>query len=472
MDTSYRKTKIICTAGPAIHSYEMLKDLCAAGMNILRINMSHATHAFASESIEWIRRINKELPFPVAIMIDTQGPEIRTGTLQTNVKLKKGQEVAVTVRSDENVEHTSIQVTYDKIVDTVQIGNRITVDNGLINLEVLEKNGGRLLCRVLDDGLLGSKRHVNLPGLKVDLPSITDKDIEDIHFAMEQDVDYIALSFVRSAQDIDDARSLLKKTDSNIKIIAKIEDAEACVNRLEIIQATDAVMIARGDLGVETNAAELPQMQRSIVEDCAKQGCRVIVATHLLESMINCPVPTRAEVSDVANAIYEGVDAVMLSGETSIGQYPLRCVDQLISIAHCIEREEGVAFYRSLFCNTDKQSLAMSAVHLAESIKADGIVVFTHRGIMADLVTNCHPRTAPIFAITHDSKVQARLALNRYVWSFCVHFTPSDPEMTLETGLDALLERSILSAGTKVVVISDVFVEGKCIDSIQIRTIE
>ncbi|MEM6708127.1 MAG: pyruvate kinase [Pseudomonadota bacterium] len=475
-----RKTKIICTVGPATASYEGISALAEAGMNVVRLNMSHADHESARRAIGWVKTLNRKIPYPVAVLLDTQGPEIRTGMLSQPMNLETGDIVTVSVRDSVEVEQTSIHVNYQELVDVLSEGDRLTVDNGLINFEVLEKQGEQLVCRVLDGGKLGSKKHVNLPGIKVNLPAITAKDREDILFGIEHDVDFIALSFVRSAGDVAELRELLGAKAKNIKIVAKIEDQEGVSNIAEIVRAADGVMVARGDLGIETDVADLPNIQRRIVHACARQGRRCIVATHLLESMIENPIPTRAEVTDVANAIYEGVDAVMLSGETSVGKHPQRCVEQLVAISERAERWPGLGYERELSANTDKQHLAVHAVALAESIEAIGIVVITRRGIMADLVTNARPARVPIYAFTNHSQTRRRLALNRSVTAFRTTFS-TDPEKTLQRALKALIaargerpgegpvaEKVTGKVAGKVVVISDVLAETPT-DAIQIR---
>jgi pyruvate kinase len=463
----FRRTKIICTIGPATASYEMLEQLQQAGMNVVRLNMSHADQENATKIVGWVRTLNRKVHYPIAIMLDTQGPEIRTGDRAQPMVLTAGDVVTLTVRGDVDVEHRSIQVNYADLVTSVDVGDRITIDNGLINFDVLEKDGAQLKCRVVDGGTLGSKRHVNLPGVRVNLPSITEKDLKDIHWGMANDVDFIALSFVRSAADVVQLRQLLGARAQGIKIIAKIEDREGVANMDEIARAADGVMVARGDLGIETNIAEMPNLQRKIVRRCAVLGRRCIVATHLLESMIGNPIPTRAEVTDVANAIYEGVDAVMLSGETSVGRYPVRCVAQLDEIARTSEVLPGLGFEQELIATSDKQHLATSAARLAESVNAAGIVVITRRGIMADLVTNCRPRTVPIYAFTNNSQTRRRLVMNRSVISFRTAFS-QDPEKTLATAFKVLTQREGLAANAKVVVISDVLAQQR-IDAIQIR---
>ena len=463
-----RKTKIICTIGPATASFPMLEKLANAGMDIVRLNMSHGDHESAARVIKSIRTLNRKLNSPIAVLLDTQGPEIRTGDIADELELKNGSKITISVRDNVDVEASSIHINYDELIDTVDVGDRITVDNGIINLEVLNKNEmGTMDCKVIDGGILKSKRHVNLPGIRVNLPAITKKDRADILFSLEQQVDFIALSFVREAADVRELKELMGDKLGKIKIIAKIEDQSGVQNLDEILEEVDGIMVARGDLGVEINVAELPNVQRLIVQRCAEQGRRVVVATHLLESMIENPIPTRAEVTDVANAIYEEVDAVMLSGETTVGKHPVRCVEQLVEISKSTESFAGLGFTNSLKTENDKQSLAITAVQLAESLNAKGIVVITRRGFMADYVTNCHPQKTRIFAFTNDSQTRRRLILNRNLTPFRTAFS-SDPEKTLQTAFDALKQRADFRAGDKVVVISDVLA-GSGIEAIQIR---
>lgn len=465
-----RKTKIICTIGPATGSYPMLEKLARAGMNIVRLNMSHGDHTSAAKTIKSIKTLNRKVTYPVAILLDTQGPEIRTGDLTSELELKNGSIISISVRDVTAVEESSFHIHYDELIETVNVGDRITVDNGIINLEVLEKHEDRIMkCRVIDGGILKSKRHVNLPGIRVNLPAITKKDKADILFAMEQGVDFIALSFVREAKDVLELKQLMGRKAGKIKIIAKIEDQQGVSNLEEIIDVSDGIMVARGDLGIEINVAELPNVQRRIVRLCAEKGKRVIVATHLLESMIENPIPTRAEVTDVANAIYEEVDAVMLSGETTIGKHPIRCVEQLDEIASTTESIRGLEFTNELIKSTDKQHLAATAVELAESLDAQGIVVITRRGLMADYVTNCHPQKTRIYAFTNDSQTRRRLILNRNLSPFRTAFS-RDPERTLQNAFDVLKGRAEFQTGDKVVVISDVLA-GIGIEAIQIRFI-
>ena len=408
------KTKIIATIGPSTNKYNDLRDLHSAGMNVARINMSHASHADAISIIESIQKLNKiqsDLFGPIGILLDTQGPEIRTGINHSDIDLQTGDVVNLTIRDDVDVETSSIKINYKGLIRSVDKGSKISIDNGLLNFQVLAKDKENLKCKVLDGGTLGSKRHVNLPGVRVDLPSITKKDRKDISFAIKHNVSFIALSFVRSAKDIVTLRSILKRRKSQIKIIAKIENQEGLDNIHEITQAADMVMVARGDLGIETDLADLPNIQRRIMYASAKWGRRSIVATHLLESMINNPTPTRAEVTDVANAIYEGCDAVMLSGETSIGKYPIQCIKMIKKIASKTEHFRTLGYEKFLQDNSDWQNIAKGARDLASRVNADAIVIITRSGQTANVVSNTKPFRMPIFAFTNNKDTFHQLSL-------------------------------------------------------------
>ena len=408
------KTKIIATIGPSTNTYDSLKKLHMAGMNVARINMSHATHTDAQNIIDLVQQINSEQSVdhgPIGLLLDTQGPEIRTGINQSDMDLTVGDIVNLTIREDLDVETSSIQINYKGLIKSVSKGSRISLDNGLINFKVLAKDKENLTCKVLDGGKLGSKRHVNLPGVRVDLPSITKKDRKDILLAIKNNVSFIALSFVRSAQDINDLRDILKKKKSSARIIAKIENQEGLDNIHEITKATDIVMVARGDLGIETDLADLPNIQRRIMYATAKWGKRSIVATHLLESMIVNPTPTRAEVTDVANAIYEGADAVMLSGETSVGKYPVQCIKMLKNIAAKTENFRTLGYEKFLTDTSDWQNIAIAARDLATRINADGIVVVTRSGQTADVISSTKPFRMPIHAFTNNQQTFQQLSL-------------------------------------------------------------
>ena len=348
------------------------------------------------------------------------------------------------------------------------IGDIITVDNGLINLKVLSKQQQTMQVEVIDGGLLKSKRHVNLPGIRVNLPAITDKDRRDIEFGVTQGVDFVALSFVRQAEDIRQLHQLLGDKSEQIKVIAKLEDQEAISNLDEIVQAADGIMVARGDLGVEIPLEILPRVQRRIIRTCAQMGKRVIVATHMLESMIDNPIPTRAEVTDVANAVYEEADAIMLSGETTVGKHPIKCVEILDRIAQSIEKSRGLRFTDELSIDSNKQHIAKAAVDLATSISAKAIIVPTRHGRMANRVTNCHPQSI-ICAFTDNRVAKRQLVLNRNVLSFQIDFN-KDPEKTLASAAELMIQRDEFSPEDQVVVISDALA-GSGFEALQIRQI-
>ena len=464
-----RKTKIICTIGPATESIEMLEKLANAGMNVARLNMSHGDHFSHTKIIQAIQTLNKKLSHPIAILLDTQGPEIRTGDMANDLHLNEGDTISIVARGAEDVESTSIHINYDDLINDVNVGDMITVDNGLINLEVLSKKDRVMQVKVIDGGLLKSKRHVNLPGIRVNLPAITDKDRRDIEFGVQQGVDFIALSFVRQAEDIHELRELLGDKADKIKIVAKLEDQEAITNMVEIVAAADGIMVARGDLGVEIPLEVLPRVQRRIIRTCAEMGKRVIVATHMLESMIENPIPTRAEVTDVANAVYEEADAIMLSGETTVGKYPVKCVEILDRISRSTESSRGLRFTDNLKLEDDKQQIAMAAVNLAESISAKAIIVPTRRGRMANRVTNCHPQESIICAFTDNSRTRRQLVMNRNVLSYQIEFS-EDSEKTLATAAAIMIQRNEFSPDDRVVVISDALA-GSGFEAIQIRLI-
>lgn len=465
----FTKTKVIATIGPSTNSYEKLKNLHKAGMNVVRINMSHANHAYAQAIINHVKKLNKNeasLTNPIGILIDTQGPEIRTGISQSDIDLKVGEIVNLTIRDDVDVETSSIKINYKGLVKNVEKGSKISIDNGLINFKVLDKDNENLKCKVLDGGTLGSKRHVNLPGVRVDLPSITKKDRKDINFGIKNNVSFIALSFVRSAKDILTLRSILNRKKSPIKIIAKIENQEGLDNIHEITKAADIVMVARGDLGIETDLADLPNIQRRIMYASAKWGRRSIVATHLLESMIHNPTPTRAEVTDVANAIYEGADAVMLSGETSVGKYPTQCIKMLKKIAIKTEHFRTLGYEKFLQDNSDWQNIAQGARDLADRINADGIIVITRSGQTANVVSNTKPFRMPVHAFTNNLDTFYHLSL---IGGIEPHFIKS---ITNQSNTISKIKQKMISSNNSKKSLKFVFIAGiysaSHTDSIQI----
>ena len=465
-----KRTKIICTIGPATESYSSIRELYKAGMNVARLNMSHSDHRKAKKVIGWIKKLNEKVKNPVGILLDTQGPEIRTGDTSEIVDLEPGQLVSFTIRDEVDVETTSIRVHYDELIQSVDEGTLISLDNGLLNFKVLNKSKNQLECQVLDGGKLGSKRHVNLPGIRINLPSVTEKDKKDIAFGLKEDVDFIALSFVRDASDISDLKKVIKNRSKKVKIISKIEDREGLSNIEEICEASDGVMVARGDLGIETDLSNLPNIQRKIMSNCARYGVRSIVATHLLESMIENPTPTRAEVTDVANAIYEGADAVMLSGETTIGKHPIASVDFIHRIAKQTEKYRTLGYEDKLVIDTDWQHLGVAAKNIAESINADGIIAITRSGQTAEIVSNAKPFLIPIYAFSNNKKTIKHLSLAGSVNAF---YSPtySNHEKNINSVMRILSEELAPRRNLKFVVISGILSEHSA-DAIEIRNLE
>ena len=466
----HKRTKIICTIGPATGTFSSIKKLHEAGMNVARLNMSHSDHKNAKKIIDRIKKLNKTIHNPVGILLDTQGPEIRTGDTSQVVNLEPGQLVSFTIRDEVDVETTSIRVHYDELIQSVNVGTLISLDNGLLNFKVLKKSKNELECKVLDGGKLGSKRHVNLPGIRINLPSVTEKDKRDIAFGLKEDVDFIALSFVRNASDIDDLKKVLKNRAKKVKIISKIEDREGLSNIEEICQVSDSVMVARGDLGIETDLANLPNIQRKIMSNCARYGVRSIVATHLLESMIDNPTPTRAEVTDVANAIYEGADAVMLSGETTIGKYPIESVKFISRIAKQTEKYRTLGYESQLISKTDWQHLGVAAKDIAESIKADGIIAITRSGQTAEIVANAKPFMIPIFAFSNNKKTIKQLSLTGSVHAYKSSMY-SDHEKNLQSIMKILKKELSPTRELKFAVISGILSENSA-DAIEVRSLK
>lgn len=459
-----RKTNIICTIGPKTLQGNVLQQLADAGMGIARLNFSHGDHQSHAASIAQLKQLTK----PVAIMLDAQGPELRTADRVKPLLLKQGERVEVFTQTQNH--DKGIVVVYEQLMDSVAVGGQLSLDSGLINLAILEKQPNKLVCEVIDGGELGSRRHVNLPGVKVHLPAVTDKDKADIAFAIEQDLDFIALSFVRDASALNEVRALLKQHNSSIQLIAKIEEQQGLANLDEIIAAADGIMVARGDLGIEVGIERIPSYQRDMVKRCAAAGKPIIVATHLLESMIDSPIPTRAEVSDVATAVHQQADAIMLSGETSVGNYPVRCVEYLDRIASYSEQHTDELFAPLKAQQSPRELLAYSAVQLAERSQAKGVLLITKHGLMASYAAAAKPIKSHIFAFTFDAKVQRKLALLRAVSCSLLEFS-HNAEQVVQKAILCLQEKQQVSAGDRLVVLSD-FLLAESFDSVQLRVVE
>jgi pyruvate kinase len=347
----------------------------------------------------------------------------------------------------------------------------VLIDNGEIHMKVLAKDANKVECEVLTEGKLGSRRHINLPGVKVSLPALTSKDLADIRVGLEEGVDFIALSFVREAKDIRQLKAVMEDANPRPLIIAKIEDQLAVRNLDEIVAEADGIMVARGDLGIECPYEELPIIQRKIVKTCLQVGRPVIVATHMLESMIENPLPTRAEVTDVANAVFESADAIMLSGETTVGKYPVRCIEVFDRIARRIERSGGANFQEGARLTTPRQKLVKSGVVMANELRAEAILVFTMRGHMARYTAWMRPHHSPVHAVCPNRKVADSLSMNWGVVPLIIDFDQEDPERTIDDALHALIGMGVLSKGNTVVIIGAITSGEQIVDAVQMRVV-
>jgi len=411
---SMRRTKIVCTLGPASEEKAVIVNLVRAGMNVARLNMSHSTHQMHEKSIALIREIANELNTPIGILADLQGPKIRVGTLKEKVILESGQQFILTTR-DVPGNAIAVSVSLKDLPESVHKGQVILLDDGLLELVVDEVQNTDIYTTVVRGGELKDHKGINLPNASVKTSSITQKDISDLEFAIKHDVDMVALSFVRSAQDVVQLRSIMEEFGGSIPIISKIEKHEAVTNIDDIIAASYGIMVARGDLGIEIPIEQVPIVQKMIIEKCNQQAKPVITATQMLDSMIRNPIPTRAEATDVANAVFDGTDALMLSGETAFGQYPVEAVATMAKIAQYAEdsimykavMEERKIYTRSII--TD--AIAFSASESAKTLGADCIITATQSGYTARKISKYKPRI-PVLAVTTNKKVMNQLALS------------------------------------------------------------
>lgn len=412
MNRAERKTKIVATVGPASSSPKMLQRLIQAGVDIFRLNFSHGESGEKKELIGHIREVSARMGRDVGILADLQGPKIRTGRMKDNaMSLVKGQEVVITT-ADVLGENGIIPTIYRELPRDVKPGSRILLDDGLLEFKVNAVKGDDVCCQVITGGVLKNNKGINLPGVKVSAPSLTAKDRDDLQFCLGEAVDYIALSFVRTGEDVEELKRIISASGKQIPIVAKIEKPEALRNFSKILSVTDAVMVARGDLGVEVQAERVPVYQKKIIEACNKAGKPVITATQMLDSMIKNPRPTRAETSDVANAIIDGTDAVMLSAETASGDYPIEAVETMVKVALEVEHAGYMrcSGYEAASSSNIAQAVAESACMAASVLNAKAIVVFTQSGSTAALMSHFRPTTA-IIAFTNSAEIRRRLSL-------------------------------------------------------------
>ncbi len=452
----FRRNKIVATVGPASASEEMLLALMEAGADVFRLNFSHGQHADLAETVALIRELSRNRRQAVAILGDLQGPKIRTGMMREGVmSLTAGQSVVITT-ADVLGEKGLIPTTYGALPRDVSRGSRILLDDGLLELQVEKVVDEEVHCRVLVGGELKNRKGMNLPGVAVSAPALTEKDLVDLDFCLTQQLDYLALSFVRTAADVLQLKELLSQRQASILVIAKIEKPEAVENFTEILAASDGIMVARGDLGVEINSEKVPLIQKHIIRQCNLAGKPVITATQMLESMIQNPRPTRAETSDVANAILDGSDAVMLSAETASGKYPCQAVEMMVRVALDVERDPQlkVQFFHPLSDQSGTRSLpeaiGQAACQVARNVGAAAILAFTQTGSTAALVAKYRP-PMPVYAVTPSQAVRRRMALYAGVRSIRVDIE-GDTEAQIRSVDAAVLKAGVLKKGDIVVI--------------------
>jgi pyruvate kinase len=465
----------------------MLEEVIRSGADVCRLNMAHADHDWVRTMVARVRAAGAKVGRDIPIMMDVKGPEIRTGARTEPLELKTGDVVDMIVDPDAPASEgiPAIPVNYPLLVRDVPEGGLVLVDNGLIQLRVTEKTKERLRCRVEQPGRLGSRRHVNLPGIHVELPSLTEKDRNDVRCGVECGIDFFALSFVRSSSDIDTLRSFLSELGSRARIIAKIEDQSAINNLMDIIDAADALMVARGDLGIEVPYESLPLIQKNAIKLAMTAWKPVIVATHMLESMIENPVPTRAEVTDVSNAVLELTDSIMLSGETTTGKHPLKCIEVMTRIAKKMEGSLPVGFIGHARAKLDANRGAMAhtvfdvakiqilhaAANLALTLDNAAVIVFTRNGDLPRVLASSRPHGAPVFAFTEDPVILRRMRLSWGVIPFLLPFQEKQVD-TIHAAIECLKKEGWAGYGDHLVIMTNAILDGQIIDSVHLHRVE
>ena len=455
-----KKTKIICTMGPNEDDRQVMMDLAKNGMDIARFNFSHGTHEEQKERLDRLKSVREELDMPIAALLDTKGPEIRTGLLKDGKKvlLEEGKPFTLTTKSiegDEKICH----INYSGLAEDVSAGNRILIDDGLIELRVESVEGSEIHCVVINGGELGQRKGVNVPNVKIKLPALTEKDKEDIWFGIEQGFDFIAASFVRNADAIIEIKQMLSVAGSNIKVIAKIENEEGIENLDAIIEASDGIMVARGDLGVEIPAEKVPYLQKTIIRKCNEACKPVITATQMLDSMIRNPRPTRAEVTDVANAVYDGTDVVMLSGETAMGKYPVEALKMMVQIVMEAESHLDYSAYQARNISADNRknisnAVCFASVSTAYDLNAKVIVAPSISGFTARLLSKYRP-SAKIIGLSPNASAVRQMQIYWGVTPFVARRAEST-DILIASSVDLLKEKKILVSGDLAVVTAGV----------------
>ena len=450
-----KKTKIICTMGPNTNDREMLLELAKNGMDIARFNFSHGDYEEQRGRLELLKSVREELKLPIAALLDTKGPEIRTGLLKDDKKvtLVEGQTYTLTTREiigDDKIGH----INYAGLNEDVTAGNKILIDDGLIELEVMEVSGTEIVCRVINGGELGMRKGVNVPNVKIKLPALTEKDKADIQFGIEEGFDFIAASFVRTADSVYEIKRILEEAGANMKVIAKIENAEGIENLDSIIEASDGIMVARGDMGVEIPPEKVPYIQKTIIRKCNEACKPVITATQMLDSMIRNPRPTRAEVTDVANAVYDGTDVVMLSGETAMGKYPVEALKMMAQIVEASEAHLDYTSYRMRIVSSENahnisNAVCYSTVATAHELGAKAIVAPSISGFTTRMLSKWRPST-PVIGLSPSACAVRQMQIYWGVQPFMAKRAESTDDL-IETSVELLKEKGIVNSGDLVV---------------------
>jgi len=468
------KAKIVATYGPSIQDEKVLEELILSGLSVVRFNFSHGDHSFHKEGIARVRKLNQKLGSHVAILGDLQGPKIRIGEVDGTIELSTGNMVTISPKEGVCTEK-HLTVRYPTLLQDIKPGERILINDGRVELCASKNTNEGILCDIVEGGVLSSRKGVNFPDSNLSVPTLTEKDEVDLAFAMEQEVNWVALSFVRNAQDMVGLRARLGELNSYIKIIAKVEKPEALQNLEGIVQASDGVMVARGDLGVEIPQEQVPLAQKKIIKTCLKHAKPVIVATHMMESMIESPVPTRAEINDVANAILDGADAVMLSGETSVGGYPIKTVQTMRAILDSIE-VRGEIFNKPRLANASSESyqsdaLCNAACHLAQQVEAKAIIGMTKSGYTAFMIASARP-VAPVYIFTDNRPLLNTLNLLFGVHAFYYDGNAGTDE-TIEDVIDILKLHDFVVPGDLVVNLASMpfYIKGRT-NTIKITKVE
>jgi pyruvate kinase len=470
-----RLTKIVCTLGPASSSPENILKMLQSGMNVARINFSHGDHETHGPTIRAVKKISEEHGYDIPLMLDTKGPEIRTGDVKEPIAVKKGEDVLFTFDKEATYDGTIVHVNYPEFGKDVEQAEAIIVDNGDMSFEFVKKNkDGSVVLKANQDGMIGNRRHVNLPGANVSLPSITDKDWKDLEFGVQENMDLVALSFVRSAADVEEVRAFLKKKGSDMKIMSKIENRQSVENIGEIIDASDAIMVARGDLGAEMPFQKIPAVQDMIVRMCRAVGKPVIVATQMLESMIKNPMPTRAEVTDVTHAVLTGTDMTMLSGETAAGKYPFESVKAMSSILQETEARMGTSGNSCGDCDCghaheDSAVRAEAAVTMAHSAAAKAIVILCNTGRTADLMSVYRPGV-PVYAFSDSPALRRQLQMRFGITPVAITME-SDGELNIERAMSIMEKNGHAQKGDRVVVVARTQVRSGPLVTVHLRQV-